>query len=110
MRPDQYANLIVSGLVAACATTFVATYWRLAPWRSTSTGWYLMTFAGAIGGLGAYTVVITLVGLDGTTATILRIIRCLLLLTMAGLLIQATRLVLRAQRRTQEEADGGTPT
>ncbi|MFJ8923830.1 hypothetical protein ACIREK_30685 [Streptomyces sp. NPDC102415] len=105
MRPDQLANLLVSGLVAACAVAFVVTYWRLAPWRSTPTGWYLMTFAAAIGGLGAYTVVITLVGLDGTTATILRIVRSVLLLTMAGLLLQATRLVLRAQRRrTTEES------
>ncbi|WP_327335827.1 hypothetical protein OG384_04135 [Streptomyces sp. NBC_01324] len=105
MNPAQLANLAVSGLVAAMATAFVITYWRLAPWRSTPTGWFLMTFAGAIGGLGLYTVLITAVGLDGTAATVLRIIRTLLLLTMAGLLLQATRLVLRAQRRRVEETE-----
>lgn len=105
MNPAQLANLAVSGLVAAMAAAFVITYWRLAPWRSTPTGWFLMTFAGAIGGLGLYTVLITAVGLDGTAATVLRIIRTALLLTMAGLLLQATRLVLRAQRRRAEETE-----
>lgn len=99
MSPAQLANLIVSGLVAACAATFVVTYWRIAPWRSTPIGWYLMTFAGAIGGLGLYTVLITAVGLDGIPAAVLRIIRAALLLIMAGLLLHATRLVVRAQRR-----------
>lgn len=102
MSPAQYANLAVSALVAAMATAFVITYWRLAPWRSTPTGWFLMTFAGAIGGLGLYTVLITAVGLDGTAATVLRLIRTTLLLTVAALLFQATRLVLRAQRRREE--------
>ncbi|TXS44928.1 putative phage holin [Streptomyces sp. OR43] len=99
MSPAEFANLAVSALVAAMATAFVITYWRVAPWRSTAVGWYLMTFAGAIGGLGLYTVLITAVGLEGTAATVLRIIRSVLLLTMAGLLLQATRMVLRAQRR-----------
>ncbi|MYX67340.1 hypothetical protein K388_05605 [Streptomyces sp. KhCrAH-43] len=103
MSPAQLANLTGSGLVAACAAVFVTTYWRVAPWRSTPTGWFLMTFAATIGGLGLYTVLITAVGLDGTAASVLRFIRTALLLTVAGLFMQATRMVLRAQRRRTRE-------
>ncbi|MFJ1648031.1 hypothetical protein [Streptomyces sp. NPDC088258] len=105
MNPDRLISLATSGLAALCAAAFVATYWRLAPWRSTPVGWYLMTFGAAIGGLGAYTVIVTLIDIDGTAATVLRLIRSGLMLTMAGLLVQATRMVLRAQRRR----DGAGP-
>ncbi|MGW5711532.1 putative phage holin [Streptomyces olivaceus] len=107
MNADRLISITTSGLAALCAAAFVATYWRLAPWRSTPTGWYLMTFGAAIGGLGAYTVVVTLIDIDGTTATILRLIRSGLMLTVAGLLVQATRMVRRAQHRRTD--DGPTP-
>ncbi|KUL59697.1 hypothetical protein ADL32_19210 [Streptomyces albidoflavus] len=94
----QILNTAVSALVALAAAAFVVTYHRLAPWRSTPMGWHLMLLAATLGLLGLYTVVITIVGLDGTPATVLRIVRAGLLLLVAGLLAQRTLMVIRAQR------------
>ncbi|MFD5026979.1 hypothetical protein [Streptomyces sp. NPDC058373] len=102
MSIAQLLNMTVSGLVALSAALFVFTYHRLAPWRSTPMGWHLMLLAAALGGLGLYTVVITIVGLDGTTATVLRIVRAGLLLLVAGLLAQRTCMVVRAQRPEED--------
>ncbi|WP_328313073.1 hypothetical protein OG432_24340 [Streptomyces sp. NBC_00442] len=104
MTCAELANVSVSALIVLCAGVFVVTYHRKAAWRSTPVGWYLMTFAGAIGGLGLYTVLITITGTDGAPAAILRLIRTALLLVVAVLLVQATRMVLRVQRR-KETAD-----
>lgn len=105
MTPAEMVNVTFSGVVAATAAVFVITYHRLAPWRSTPTGWYLMSFAGAIGGLALYTVVITAVGLNGVPAMVLRYIRAGLLLVVAALFIQGTRKVLQVQRAGPEEPD-----
>ncbi|MGE9696650.1 putative phage holin [Streptomyces sp. CH6] len=104
MTIAQYLNTGVSAAVAAASAVFCITYHRLAPWRSTPMGWHLMTLAGAIGALGLYTVVITLVGLDGTPATVLRIVRAGLLLLVAALLIQRTLMVIRAQKKRPPRA------
>ncbi|MGW8703305.1 putative phage holin [Streptomyces eurythermus] len=98
MNVGQWANTGVSGFVALCAIVFIATYHRLAPWRGSRVGWYVMAFAATIGLLAMYTVVITAVGIDGTAANVLRLIRSCLLLTVGGLLIQATRTMIRTQR------------
>jgi hypothetical protein len=98
MTLAEWANTAVSGLVALCAMVFVVTYHRLAPWRGSGVGWYLMSFVVTIGMLGAYTVVIMAVGVDGPAATVLRLVRTVLLLTVAGLLLQGTRAMWRAQR------------
>lgn len=98
MNLGQWVNTAVSGFVALCAIVFIVTYHRLAPWRGSGVGWYVMAFAATIGMLATYTVVITAVGIEGTTATVLRMIRSCLLLTVAGLLIQATRTMIRSQR------------
>lgn len=109
MTPAEMVNVSASGLVAATALTFVITYHRLAPWRSTPTGWYLMSFAGAIGGLALYTVLITAVGLNGLPAAVLRYIRGGLLFVVAALFIQGTRKVLQVQRGTPEDPPAGDP-
>ncbi|MGW4493728.1 putative phage holin [Streptomyces sp. NPDC004376] len=98
MNLGQWINTAVSGLVALCALAFIINYHRLAPWRGSGVGWYVMAFAATIGLLATYTVVITAIGIDGTAATVLRIIRACLLLTVASLLIQATRTMRRAQQ------------
>lgn len=98
MSVDELINMIVSALVAAASLTFVVVYQVKAPWRSTPMGWHLMAFAASIGGLGLYTVVITLVGTDGPAATALRIVRSTLLLVLAALMIQRTVMVIRAQQ------------
>ncbi|MFB7647116.1 hypothetical protein ACFC0S_16690 [Streptomyces sp. NPDC056084] len=108
MTCAELANVSVSALIVLCAAVFVVTYHRKAAWRASPVGWYLMTFAGAIGGLGLYTVAITITGTDGAAASALRLVRTALLLVVAVLLIQATRMVLRVQRR-KEESDADPP-
>ncbi|MFD4786608.1 hypothetical protein ACFWN1_05900 [Streptomyces sp. NPDC058459] len=98
MNLGQWVNTVVSAFVALCALVFIVTYHRLAPWRGSGVGWFVMALAATIGLLASYTVVITAVGIDGTAATVLRMIRSGLLLTVGGLLIQATRTMIRAQR------------
>lgn len=94
----QYANAAASGLVALCSLVFAVVYHRHAPWRSTPVGRHLMLFTLAIGALGSYTVLVT-VWPDGVTATVLRYGRTILLLLIAGLVMQRTRMVLDAQHR-----------
>lgn len=102
MSTDEWINTVVSAFVFASALAFVVTYHLHAPWRSTPLGWHLMLFAGAIGGLGAYTVAIAIVGQEGPAAAILRYVRALSLLLIACLLVQRTVMVLRVQRRAPE--------
>lgn len=93
----QLANAAASGLVALCCAVFAAVYHRHAPWRSTPVGRHLMTFTIAIGALGLYTVLVT-IWPTGPTAAALRTSRTVLLLVIAGLVMQRTRMVLRAQQ------------
>ncbi|MFW3477358.1 putative phage holin [Streptomyces microflavus] len=95
----QILNLAVSALVFVCSAAFVVTYHLMAHWRRTYMGWHLMLFTGAIGLLGLYTVVVTITGLDGTPAMVLRYVRSALLLLVAGLMIQRTWMVWTAQHR-----------
>jgi hypothetical protein len=106
----QIANNAASGLVALCSLVFAVVYHRRAPWRSTPVGRHLMLFTLAIGALGAYTVAVT-AWPDGIAATILRFARTLLLLLIAALVMQRTRMVLRAQHHDvpQTDADQHNP-
>lgn len=92
----QLANTTASGLVALCSLVFGVVYHRHAPWRTTHVGRHLMLFTIAIGALGAYTVAVTIWN-DGLPAALLRVTRTLLLLLIAALILQRTRMVLRAQ-------------
>lgn len=98
MRWDVWANASASGAVALAAVVFVVTYQRLAPWRESQAGRHIMTFSAAVGALGAYTVAVTLWP-DGPAATVLRVARVVVVLGLAGLLVQRTWMVIRAQRR-----------
>ncbi|MFD8899905.1 putative phage holin [Streptomyces ardesiacus] len=98
MDGAQLANLAASSLVALCSLAFGIVYNRYAPWRSTAVGRHIMTFTLTIGVLGAYTVAITLWN-HGLPAVVLRSTRTLLLLVVAGLVVQRTRMVVRAQHR-----------
>lgn len=109
----QLANTAASGLVALCCAVFAYVYHRHAPWRSTPVGRHLMAFTLAIGALGAYTVFIT-VWQEGAAADVLRSVRTLLLVLIAVLVMQRTRMVLNAQhkadlRDTQPEPPGSPP-
>jgi hypothetical protein len=94
----QLANTAASALVTLCCIAFAVVYQLHAPWRSTPVGRHLMAFTAAIGALATYTVLVT-VWPDGTTATVLRFTRALVLLVIAALVLQRTHMVLNAQHR-----------
>ena len=92
----QLANTAASGLVTLCCAVFAVIYHVHAPWRSTPVGRHLMAFTLAIGALAAYTVLVT-VWPEGATITVLRSVRTVLLVVIAALVVQRTRMVLNAQ-------------
>lgn len=104
MSVAEWINTVGSAIVVASTIVFMVTYHLLAPWRSSAMGRHLMLFAGAIGGLGAYTVVIAIVGQEGCTAAVLRVVRALILLLIAGLFVQRTVMVVRVQRRDSKDS------
>lgn len=104
MSPAQILNLAVSALVFLCSLVFVVTYHVMAPWRRTPMGWHLMLFTAAIGLLGLYTVVVTITGLDGTPAMVLRYVRSALLAFVAVLIVQRTWMVWTAQHQSARPA------
>lgn len=108
MSIAQVLNLAASGLVAVAAAVFVTTYHVLAPWRRTAMGWHLMLFTAAIGCLGLYTIVVTITGLDGTPAMVLRYARTALLMFVAALIVQRTWMVWVAQHPRQAPAPSDT--
>ncbi|MEU3183168.1 hypothetical protein ABZ707_02985 [Streptomyces sp. NPDC006923] len=93
----QISNTWASGLVPASSLTFMIVYHRYAPWRSTAVGRHLMAVAAAIGALGLYTILIT-VWPQGLPAAVLRVARTVILLAIAGLMLQRARMVIRAQK------------
>jgi hypothetical protein len=93
----QMANTGASALVALAASAFVVAYSVLAPWRRSEVGRHVMAFTASIGALGAYTVAVT-VWPSGPVAIALRVTRVVLLLAIAGLVVQRTRMLIRAQR------------
>ncbi|MFF9287496.1 putative phage holin [Streptomyces griseosporeus] len=104
----QIANIAASGLVALCALVFAGVYHLHAPWRSTAVGRHVMTFTVAVGALGAYTVLVT-IWPTGPTTSVLRTARTVLLILIAGLIIQRIRMVLSAQHRGALLADPDRP-
>ena len=94
----QTANTTASALVALASIAFAVVYHLHAPWRSTPVGRHLMTFTLAIGALGAYTILITLWP-EGTPALVLRTARTVLLVVIAGLVVQRIVMVVRVQHR-----------
>ncbi|MEW1630865.1 hypothetical protein AB0387_26325 [Streptomyces sp. NPDC089173] len=98
---DQLINVTMSALAFIACAIFAAVYHTKAPWWRSSTGWNLMGFAGAVGLLCLYTVLITLWP-EGCPAAILRSIRTAVLSAMTVLMAQRTRMVIRAQRHHQE--------
>lgn len=94
---DQWINASSSALAALACLVFAITYHVRASWWRSDVGRNAMLVAAAIGGLCLYTVLITLWP-TGCTAIILRSMRTAVLLSITALMIQRTRLVIRAQR------------
>lgn len=100
LTTDQWVNTIMSGVAALCCAMFAAVYALRAPWWRSDVGRNVMLLAGAIGGLCTYTVLIT-IWPTGCAAIVLRSLRTAVLLAIAVLMIQRTRLVILAQRDDQ---------
>lgn len=98
---DQWVNVVMSALAFLACATFAIVYHVQAPWWRSTTGWNLMGFAGAVGLLCLYTVLITLWP-EGCAATVLRSCRTAVLLAIAILMIQRTRMVIRAQHEPRD--------
>lgn len=101
----QWVNVVGSGMVAAAAGAFVVAYATTAPWWRSRVGWHVMTVTAAMGWLGVYTVLITIWPV-GPVAAGLRVSRAVVIVALAGLLVQRAAMVIRAQR---PERDTQTP-
>ncbi|MFD6327646.1 hypothetical protein ACFWOL_33620 [Streptomyces sp. NPDC058442] len=101
--------MTVSAIVFLACATFAVVYHVKAPWWRSTTGWNLMGFASVVGTLCLYTVLIT-IWPEGCTAAILRSIRTAVLLAIATLMIQRTRMVIRVNTNhaTEPEHDRGS--
>jgi hypothetical protein len=97
LGPDQLINVTMSALAFLACAIFAVVYHAKAPWWRSTTGWNLMGFAGAVGLLCLYTVLIT-IWPEGCAATVLRSVRTAVLVAMTILMAQRTRMVIRAQR------------
>lgn len=102
---DEWINVIMSMLgVLACAT-FAVTYHLLTTWWRSEVGRNLMSFAVAVGALCLYTVLATVWHGDDCALIALRAFRDVVLLGVAVLMVQRTRLLLQAQSQHHSPRD-----
>jgi hypothetical protein len=97
MSVDMWINVLASGVAAGVCGAFAVVYHLRAPWWRSATGRHLMAVGVALTLLFAYTVGIT-VWPAGCPAAVLRSIRTVVVVAIAALMVQRTRMVLRAQR------------
>lgn len=93
----QWVNVTASMLAFLACTGFAVTYHLRAPWWRSEVGRNLMGFAGAVGLLCLHTVLVT-VWPEGGFAVVARALRTLVVLAVAALMVQRTRLFLKAQQ------------
>ncbi|MET8694672.1 hypothetical protein ABZV65_19265 [Streptomyces bauhiniae] len=95
---DGWMNAVMSALGAIACAVFVANYHLRATWWRSEVGRNQMAFAGTIGLLCLYTVLATIWQDDACVMLVLRCIRTLAVAGVVVLMVQRTRLLLRAQR------------
>jgi inner membrane protein involved in colicin E2 resistance len=95
---DSWMNAVMSALgVIACAV-FVTIYHLRATWWRSSVGRNQMAFVAAIGLLLLYTVLATVLQGSECALIVLRSIRTVAVAAVIVLVVQRTRLLLKAQR------------
>jgi hypothetical protein len=94
----QLANLAASALVWLTATAAATVYHLKAPWRRSRIGRHIMGVTISIGLLGLYTILAGLIWPTGPVIAVLRVLRTILLVALAGMMVQRVRLVIDAQR------------
>ena len=98
---DAWMNAIMSALGAVACAAFAITYHLRAYWWRSEVGRNQMAFAVVIGLLCLYTVGATF-WQGECTLIVLRSIRTAVLLAVAGLMVQRTRLLIKAQRNQRD--------
>ena len=94
---DQWVNATASVLAFLACLGFATIYHLRATWWRSEVGRNLMGFAGAVGLLCLYTVLVT-IWPDGCFVIVARSVRTALLVAITLLMVQRTRLFIRAQR------------
>lgn len=99
---DTWMNAVMSGLGFVACAIFVATYHLRAYWWRSEVGRNQMSFAATIGLLCLYTVLATIWQDDACALFVLRSIRTLAVAAVIVLMVQRTRLLIRAQREQRD--------
>ncbi|MGW1135713.1 putative phage holin [Streptomyces griseoluteus] len=99
---DAWMNAVMSALGAIACAVFVAIYHLRAYWWRSEVGRNQMAFAAAIGLLCLYTVLATIWQDDPCAMVVLRSIRTIAVAGVIVLMVQRTRLLLRAQRENRD--------
>jgi hypothetical protein len=99
---DGWMNVVMSMLGVLACLGFAVVYHLSASWWISDVGRNQMAFAGAVGALCLYTVLATVWQGDECVLVILRSVRTVVLLAVAGLMVQRTRLLLKIQRESRD--------
>ncbi|MGW2721461.1 putative phage holin [Streptomyces sp. NPDC001492] len=99
MGVDVWMNAVMSALGFIACAVFVATYHLTATWWRSEVGRNQMAFVAAIGLLCLYTVLATVWQGDACILIVLRSLRTLAVAAVVVLVVQRTRLMLRAQKK-----------
>lgn len=95
---DEWVNVIASGWAALACVGFAVTYHLRATWWKSGVGRNQMWFAAVVAALCTFTVLATVWQGDECVLMALRISRTMVLLAVAVLMVQRTRLLIKAQR------------
>jgi hypothetical protein len=98
MSVDMWVNVVASAVATLACAVFVVVYHSKARWWRSDTGRNLMAAGAAFGLLFLYSVLIA-IWPEGYPAAVLRIVRTTVVVAIAVLMVQRTRMVLRAQKR-----------
>jgi hypothetical protein len=98
MSIDQWINAGASLTAFSACAGFAVTYHLRARWWRSEMGRNLMALAVVLGALFLYTVLLS-VWPTGCIAVVLRGVRVLIAVAIAGVMVQRTRLLLQEQRK-----------
>lgn len=103
MSGEQLFNVSASILACAACLLFVTVFHLRVTWWRTDVGRNLMALAVVLAALFAYTVLISLWP-DGCLAMVLRWVRGVIAVAVAGIMAQRTLVFLRTQREHRHQA------
>ena len=113
MDAAQISNLAASGLVCVSSTTAATVYHVRTRWWRSWMGRHIMTVTVAVGLLGLYALLVSLVWPTGPMAAALRLGRTGVLVILAVAMVQRVFLVIDAQkpsdRARHKRVDGSNP-